>query len=204
MIETTCIHCGAVFPARDLARWCSRRCWAAAVKAKRPVARCVECGEQFHPHPSQLRRGTGRFCSMACRARQPKNGSVYSSKYSRRNGNLRCDHVVIAERALGHPLPAGAHVHHLNENGRDNRNHNLVICQDAAYHKLLHVRARVVRAGGNPDTQRICCYCHAPKDIGEFYNRHGQRRDSACIECSRTKARERQAKAREEKKGAAA
>lgn len=68
-------------------------------------------------------------------------------------------HIVIAEAALGHPLPPGAVIHHVDDNKRNNANTNLVICQDHGYHLHLHVRTRVVRAGGNPNTQRICAAC---------------------------------------------
>ena len=66
------------------------------------------------------------------------------------------EHILIAERALGRYLPDGAEIHHVDENKRNNANRNLVICQDSAYHKLLHVRTRVLKAGGDPDTERIC------------------------------------------------
>jgi hypothetical protein len=78
-------------------------------------------------------------------------------------------HVVRAEKALGHPLPAGAHVHHADGSIRDDA--PLVICQDSKYHKLLHVRMRIVRAGGDPDRQSLCGACRTLKDFSEFYRR---------------------------------
>jgi len=56
-------------------------------------------------------------------------------------------HLVMAQRALGKPLPRGCQVHHVDENPNNHTPGNLVICQDQAYHQLLHRRAKVVRAG---------------------------------------------------------
>lgn len=96
-------------------------------------------------------------------------------------------HVLVSEAALGRTLPKGAHVHHVDGNHRNNANANLVICQDAAYHKLLHVRARIVRAGGDPNTQKICSACQLVKDLDQFNARagHSTGRQNNCRECSK-------------------
>ena len=88
-------------------------------------------------------------------------------------------HVLVAERALGHLLPASAEVHHVNGNRRDDSNRNLVICQDRGYHMLLHRRTRVVRAGGNPNTERLCAHCQVVRDVSCF----PQDRWSCCRLC---------------------
>lgn len=70
------------------------------------------------------------------------------------------EHVHIVERVLGHPLPSGVEVHHVNTIKGDNRNENLVVCQDRAYHMLLHSRMRARRACGHVDWHR-CVFCKA-------------------------------------------
>jgi hypothetical protein len=118
-----------------------------------------------------------------------------SSRYTRsiRHGHHRADsqghvltHILVAESALGKPLPVGAEVHHVDEDTKNNRPSNLVICQDVAYHKLLHVRARIVRAGGNPNTDSICSTCGLVKPLDQFNraNHHkAQRVQRSCRQC---------------------
>lgn len=83
-------------------------------------------------------------------------------------GTRKRIHVLIAEKALGGPLPRRAEVHHVDGNGRNNLNNNLVICQDCRYHKLLHIRTRVLKAGGNPDTDKVCFSCRLVLPKSDF------------------------------------
>ena len=54
----------------------------------------------------------------------------------------KLEHIHIAEKALGKPLPKGAIVHHVNERKWDNRNKNLVVCPSQEYHLMLHRRMK--------------------------------------------------------------
>lgn len=73
----------------------------------------------------------------------------------------RC--VLMAEMALGKPLPKGALVHHVDENKRNDVPGNLVICQNRGYHQYLHQRTRSYRACGNANWRK-CVYCKTYDD----------------------------------------
>lgn len=74
-------------------------------------------------------------------------------------GIRRLTHVLVAGKALGKTLPNGSVVHHVNENKLDNRNENLVICPNRAYHLLIHQRMRALESCGHADWRK-CNYCH--------------------------------------------
>lgn len=99
-------------------------------------------------------------------------------------------HRIRAEKALGKPLPKGAEVHHAD--GSRDPNAPLVICQDRAYHFLLHVRMAVKKAGGNPNTDRICWRCKQPKPMSDFHIRRSRPsgRVSICKPCALAHNRE--------------
>lgn len=78
-------------------------------------------------------------------------------------GQKRLGHIVMAEKALGKPLPAGAEVHHVDEQKSNNVPGNLVICPDAAYHKLLHQRQRAFNASGHYHWRK-CQFCKVYDD----------------------------------------
>ena len=81
----------------------------------------------------------------------------YKRKYVK-GAHPRAEHIVVAEKALGKRLPKGSQVHHINYDKRDNRNGNLVICQNAKYHKLLHLRTDAYNATGDPNLRK-CIFC---------------------------------------------
>lgn len=104
------------------------------------------------------------------------------------------EHRMIAERVLGRSLPSSAQVHHIDGNGRNNVNNNLVICQDMSYHRLLHVRHEVLKAGGNPNTESICRGCKRPRPKADFNYRSNGWIISQCRSCLRSRYPERSAR----------
>lgn len=99
----------------------------------------------------------------------PGSGTIDSDGYRKItvNGKVRFEHIVVAERALGRRLPCGVQIHHWNENKADSRGLNLVICPSAAYHKLLHKRARAYDACGHADWIKcnICKKWDSPENV---------------------------------------
>jgi len=121
---------------------------------------------------SNLRAALARVPADVKRNRHWKGGRRLSGDgyvMIRVVGAYKFEHVLVAERALGHALPPGAVIHHHNEDKTDNRGANLVICPDDAYHVELHRKMRVLRAGSNPWTDRMCCICKQPRPTALFY-----------------------------------
>lgn len=61
---------------------------------------------------------------------------------------------IRANMAVGGKLTRHQHIHHHSKT-------QLVICDSADYHRLLHKRERVLRLGGNPNTQDWCYSCRS-------------------------------------------
>jgi len=123
------------------------------------------CGEEMLPTD---RRGRPRRFIKGHESRGSRGGTrLMSSGYER---SLKGDdpkspragkalrHTLLAEKALGKPLPAGAEIHHVNNKRADNSPGNLVICQDRSYHRLLHQRTLALKASGQANWLK-CKYC---------------------------------------------
>jgi hypothetical protein len=92
----------------------------------------------------------------------------YKMFYDPSNGkvcNYTREHASICEALLGKPLPPKAVIHH-HKDKLDNS--SLVICEDQAYHTLLHQRKRAYEACGNP-IWRKCYICKQYDDPINLY-----------------------------------
>jgi len=77
-------------------------------------------------------------------------------------------HILLAEKALGKPLPDGTQVHHWGDIGDNSK---IVLCQDQMYHFLLHIRARSLRECGNANYRR-CKFCQEYDDPKNLFIKH--------------------------------
>ena len=165
--------------------------------------RC-ECGNEKPVVGSQLRYERSRSCGCwqkeLARASLSKPGEaslgwkggksgdkIYHAfrmpehPHANAQGFVR-EHIFVAEKALGKSLPLGAVVHHADENRKNNANNNLVICQNHAYHKLLHRRMRALRGCGNPNWAK-CKFCKEwddPKNLWVWQGNHFAAHHNRC------------------------
>ena len=79
------------------------------------------------------------------------------------------EHIIVAEKVLARCLVPPEEIHHVDKNPANNAPPNLVICEDRAYHSLLHVRIRALCACGNANW-RTCVYCKEHDDPANMYN----------------------------------
>src|SRR2546423_10058815 len=91
---------------------------------------CEQCNSPFLIKASQLKyQGYGRFCTRACHytyqhrlRRVVSDGQGYQLSTVGPPRKRKRQHVVVAEIALGHELPDGAVVHHVDGHKSNNRN----------------------------------------------------------------------------------
>jgi hypothetical protein len=95
------------------------------------------------------------------------------------NGRKVLRHILIAERALGRTLPDGVEVHHVDRIKSNDAPNNLVICEDHAYHQLLHQRSRALESCGNPRFRK-CVICKRYDDPSSMRNYSGDCAHESC------------------------
>jgi hypothetical protein len=149
------------------------------------VAICMPCKLDSNKSVTVKRRACLCGCGKIARSRIGFARGHGPTKTYRQSAVGRL-HRLRAEAALGKPLPEGAEVHHADGSRSDSA--PLVICQDHAYHSLLHARMKIIKMGGNPDTDRFCGACKTIKAASLFYLR---RNGSAniCRPCRRDEDR---------------
>lgn len=86
---------------------------------------------------------------------------------ARKDGYVK-EHIVIAEKIYGKPLPKKSVIHHANGNGFDNTPSNLVICENHSYHMFVDQRRRAYEACGHPNWRK-CNFCKQYDDPKNFY-----------------------------------
>jgi hypothetical protein len=141
---------------------------------------CLKCGSIFLGPRWELK--DRKYCSKQC---------YWEARIDPSKRRIRI-HDKIVERVLGKILPSNAVVHHINGHKKDNVHSNLIICQNQGYHLLLHSRKRILDAGGDPSTDKICSKCHEVKPKSEFHSsRRGDGHRCYCRPCQAIYAYER-------------
>lgn len=131
-------------------------------------------------------RGTGRMLD--------KRGYVLAMAKGHPRANRDgyvWEHVLVAERALGRHVASECPVHHADGNPANNDPHNLVVCPDQRYHKLLHQRASALAACGDASALK-CDLCHSydrQEEIRAYSYRKGVGRYGRHLSCNRAHAR---------------
>ena len=146
---------------------------------------CLQCGLEY----KALSRLNGhskprRFCSWACASanRRGPNHPLYidgrkkvgpyfrvlNHQHPNKDSISRvAEHRLVAECALGKPLPITAVVHHIDHDPENNDPSNLIICENESYHILLHARERRMQTAGGLD-KKLCPRCLIVKSAADF------------------------------------
>ena len=113
----------------DRRMFCSMEC-SAESRRNLEARTCPVCQVLFQPEKSR-----SLFCSRRCFNESQRTGRGYVQ--TTHNGATISEHRLVMERHLGRKLLPTEHVHHKNENKRDNRIENLMVLT-IQEHTTLH------------------------------------------------------------------
>jgi HNH endonuclease len=131
--------------------FCSKEC-----KNKGIIVNCPICGKELRFAESTLKvRHKGiKCCSRECMLEASKAGIIdfgfrnegnkngnNARKRIWKDGSVFYEHRLIMEDHIGRPLESWEHVHHINENPKDNRIENLQMVT-ASEHGKIHTKIK--------------------------------------------------------------
>ena len=145
-----------------------------------------ECGcnmktniaKKMHKKSGHIKGEPVRFIKGHYKRTQPAKGESYISfnrKYifvpdhhRNKKNNYIANSIVVAERLTGILIKLPAEVHHFDGNSLNDSPENLVICENSAYHNLLHGRKRAYDACGHAGWLK-CPICKEHDDPENMY-----------------------------------
>jgi len=76
--------------------------------------------------------------------------------------------LLVAEKALRRPIPKNIIVHHFDQDKKNDKSSNLVICENAKYHGMLHTRQEAYHKC-RVANWRKCSFCQKYDTIKNLY-----------------------------------
>ena len=137
------------------------------------IVECLGCGKHKEIRAAYVKQ---RYCSISCAKQKDRHHNWKGGRAITPQGYIsvatghgsRLEHLEVAERALGKPLPDGAEVHHFDEDRSNNDKRNLVICENRGYHMILHSLQKLAAAGFDPHSMKHCGRCGKVKSRRDF------------------------------------
>lgn len=113
-----------------------------------------------------------------------------------KSGSGKSDHQKTAEKAIGRVLCQGECVHHVDGNGKNNNNTNLVVCPNEEYHKLLHSRQEALDTCGNANWKkcRVCKKHDDPNNLKSYQRKDALSKRFYHTDCHRKMVADQRAK----------
>jgi hypothetical protein len=127
--------------------------------------------------------------------------NIKTIRCTSQGGKFQAVARFLVEQIIGYTLPINAAIHHADGNNQNNKLSNLVVCENAAYHMLLHRRTRALKACGHADWRK-CRYCKQydkPENLRIYVFKEGNHDAVWHKECLRNESKRRWKEKKESK-----